>query len=107
MVEARRHACDGADLVVALGGPDRLAKALDGLELRARKRDPDAQALAGAVVDEGEDGSVSLVGEAPCEVDGPHPVGTVGDDGAVVDPGAKDCDKALMGKQSALVTRVG
>jgi hypothetical protein len=32
---AQRHACGDADRVVALGGLDRLAQALDGLESRA------------------------------------------------------------------------
>ncbi len=79
MVAAKARALGDADLVVAPGGPDRLAQALDGLESRAPQRGTDAQALAGAVVDEDEDGGVSLVGEAPFGVDGPHPVGPVGD----------------------------
>jgi hypothetical protein len=71
VVMAQRHACGDADLVVAPGGPDRLSQALDGLESRAPQRGTDAQALAGAVVDEDEDGGVALVGEAPGGVDGP------------------------------------
>ena len=102
VVMAQRHACGDADLVVAPGGPDRLAQALDGLESRAPQRGTDAQALAGAVVDEDEDGGVALVGEAASGVDGPHPVGPVGDDGAVVDLGSADGDGALVGEQPVL-----
>ncbi len=69
MVVAKARALCDADLVVAPGGPDRLSQALDGLESRAPRRGTDAQALAGAVVDEDEDGGVALVGEAPGGVD--------------------------------------
>ncbi len=102
VVMAQRHACGDADLVLAPGGPDRLAQALDGLESRAPQRGTDAQALAGAVVDEDKDGGVALVGEAAGGVDGPHPVGPVGDDGAVVDLGSADGDGALVGEQPVL-----
>jgi hypothetical protein len=102
MIVAKARALGDADLVVAPAGPDRLAQALDGLESRAPQRGTDAQALAGAVVDEDEDGGVALVGEPAGGVDGPHPVGPVGDDGAVVDLGTADGDGALVGEQPVL-----
>jgi hypothetical protein len=99
VVMAQRHACGGADLVVVPGGPDRLSQALDGLESHAPQRGTDAQTLAGAVVEEDEDGGAALVGEAAGGVDVLHPVGPVGDDGAAVDLGAADGDGALVGEQ--------
>jgi len=100
VVMPQRHARGDRDLVVALGGPDRLAHALDGLEARAPQCGAHAQALAGAVVDEDEDGGVALVGHAPGGVDGPHLVRTFGDDGALVDLRAADGRRPLAGKQS-------
>jgi len=99
VVMPQRHARGDRDLVVALGGPDRLAHALDGLEARAAQRGAHAQALAGAVVDEDEDGGVALVGHAPGGVDGPHLVRTLGDDGALVDLRAADGRRPLAGEQ--------
>ncbi len=85
VVVAEGHALRDADVVSALGGPVGLAEALDGLEAGSAEGGPHAEELSGAVVDEDEDGGVALVGHAAGGVDGPHAVGPVGGDGAVVD----------------------
>ena len=70
VVVAEGHALRDADVVSALGGPDGLAEALDGLEAGSAEGGPHAEELSGAVVDEDEDGGIALVGHAAGGVDG-------------------------------------
>ena len=90
------------DLVASLGGVDGLPEALDGLEACSAECGPSAEALSGAVVDDDEDGGVALGGEASGGVDGPHPVGGLGRDGAIVGVRPADADRPVAGEEAVL-----
>ena len=84
------------------GGVDGLPEALDGLEACSSQGGPGTEALSGAVVDDDEDGGVALGGEASGGVDGPHPVGSLGRDGAIVGIRPADADRPVAGEEAVL-----
>jgi len=84
------------------GGVDGLPEALDGLEACSSQGGPGTEALSGAVVDDDEDGGVALGGEASGGVDGPHPVGGLGRDGAIVGIRPADADRPVAGEEAVL-----
>ena len=81
VVVAELRTCRDLDLVPALSGVDRLAAA-----------------LGGAVADDHEDGGVSPVGEVSGRVDGPHLVGRLGRDRAVVGVGPAHAGRTVAGE---------
>ena len=54
------------------------------------------------MVDDDEDGGVALGGEASGGVDGPHPVGGLGRDGAIVGIRPADADRPVAGEEAVL-----
>jgi hypothetical protein len=102
MVVAELRARADALLVVALDEVDRLAEAIHCLESRAAPRGAHPEAFARAVVDDHEDRSVSLVGEAAGSVDGPHLVGVRGGDRAVVGVWPAHAGRAVAGEDAVL-----
>ena len=85
---------------------DRLAQALDGLESRAAPRGAHPEAFARAVVDDHPmifmGGGVSLVGEASGGVDGPHLIGCLGRDRAVVGVWPAHAGRPVAGEDAVL-----
>ena len=102
MVVAEFRALRDLVLVPPLREVDRLAQALDCLESRAAPRGAHSEALARAVVDDHEDRGVSLVGEASGRVDGPHLVGRLCRDRAVVGVGPAHAGRAVAGEDAVL-----
>ncbi len=108
---AEQHALRDADVVSALGGRDGLAEALHrlwncGLEADSAVGGPHPEEFSGEVIDEdepedGEDG-VALVGHAAGGIDGPHAVGSLSDDAAVVGLRAADGGEPLLGEEAVL-----
>jgi len=102
MVVAQLRALRDLVLVSPLREVDRLAETLDGLESRAAPRGAQPEAFARAVVDDHEDRGVSLVGEAAGRVDGPHLVGDLGRDRAIVGVWPAHAGRPVAGEDAVL-----
>ena len=102
VVVAELRALRDLVLVPPLCEVNRLAQALDGLESRAAPRGAHPEAFARAVVDDREDRGVSLVGEASGRVDGPHLVGCLCRDRAVMGVGPAHAGRTVAGEDAVL-----
>ena len=102
MVVAEPRALRDLVLVPPLREVSRLAQALAGLEPRAASRGAHPEALDRALVDDHEDRGVSLAGEAASRVDGPHLVGRLGRDRAVVGAWPAHAGRTVAGEDAVL-----
>ena len=85
VVMAQSQTCGTVVPVGAEGKRHRLAQGFHGLPARHSRRAMEAQALVGAVVDQGNDAHCAVPERhRRSDIDGPHLVGSRGGDGAVV-----------------------